>query len=257
VSARTRETLFVALAAFGARVAFAAWAGARFPAAADGAYYDTLARRLAHGDGYTWAWPDGAVTYAAHYPVGYPAILAVSYLALGASPVVAALANAGLGALAAVGVHRMLLHATSPKLAYAGAVLVGVHPALVAYTPAVMTEGITAALLAFAGALASRGRWRWLALAAIVLGVATLVRPQCVLLAPVLGALARRRACALDGRSGRDVLDRRVLPAVDGAKLRQDAPLRARERQRRLEPAHRRPDLDRRVDRGRRSARLP
>ena len=59
-----------------------------------------------------------------------------------------------------------------------------------------MTEGVTAALLVVAAALAARGargragvavgrrRWasRW--------GVATLVRPQSLVLAPVLGALA-------------------------------------------------------------------
>jgi hypothetical protein len=187
---RARETLFVGIAALVARLAFVAWAGARFPAAADGTYYDTLARRLAHGDGYTWAWPDGAVTFAAHYPVGYPAILALGYALVGATPIVAGLVNAAIGALAAIGAHRMLLGATSPKLAYAGAVAIGIHPALVAYTPAIMTEGVTAALLVAAGALAMRGSWSRVALGGVVLGVATLVRPQCLVLAPALGALA-------------------------------------------------------------------
>ena len=58
--------------------------GARraFPRSEDGHYYDVLARRLAAGQGYTWLWPDGAVTYAAHYPVGYPAMLALGVRAL-------------------------------------------------------------------------------------------------------------------------------------------------------------------------------
>jgi hypothetical protein len=45
----------------------------------------------------------------------------------------------------------------------------------------------------------ARGRrdpWRWLAGAGIVLGAATLVRPQCLLLAPVFGALAIRPGAA-------------------------------------------------------------
>ena len=55
-----------------------AWASGRVSRPSeDGHYYDVLARRLASGDGYTWLWPDGAVTYAAHYPVGYPALLAL------------------------------------------------------------------------------------------------------------------------------------------------------------------------------------
>jgi hypothetical protein len=196
VTGHKADTAFVAIAALAARFAFVGWAGTRFPATADGTYYEALARRIAHGDGYTWAWPDGAVTYAAHYPVGYPALLAGAYALAGASPVVVGLVNAVIGSVAAVGAHRLLLEATSRKLAYAGAIAVAIHPALVAYTPAVMTEGITAALLVGAGALAMCGGWRWLALGGVLLGVATLVRPQCLLLAPALGALAMRGARA-------------------------------------------------------------
>ena len=57
-----------------ARFAVVAWASGRFPAADDGHYYDVLARRLVTGTGYTWLWPDGAVTFVGHYPVGYPAL---------------------------------------------------------------------------------------------------------------------------------------------------------------------------------------
>ena len=192
-----RETAFVALAALVARLAWLAWAQGRFPATADGEFYDTLARRLALGEGYTWAWPDGAVTYAAHYPVGYPAILAAAYALFGASLNIAGLVNAFIGALAAVGAHRLLLVATSRGRAYAGAIVVAVHPALVPYTSAVMTEGVTAALVVVSAAIAGRARatrgsaaWGWLVLAGLVLGVATLVRPQCLLLAPALGAIA-------------------------------------------------------------------
>ncbi len=200
---RARETLFVVLAALGARLAWVAWAGRTFPAAADGVYYDTLAQRLAHGDGYTWAWPDGSVTYAAHYPVGYPAILAAAYAVLGASPIVAGLVNALIGAAAAGALHRLLLAATGRVAAYVGAVVVAVHPALVPYTSAIMTEGVTAGLVVIAAALAAgarrededreRGggrRLAWLVSAGLALGVATLVRPQCLVLAPLLGALA-------------------------------------------------------------------
>jgi hypothetical protein len=200
-----RDTLAVGLTALVARVAWVVWANGRFPAAADGVYYDALARRLAHGDGYTWAWPDGAVTFAAHYPVGYPAILALAYVGLGASVTVAGLVNAAIGSPAAVSAHRLLLGATTRGRAYAGAVAIAIHPALVPYTSAIMTEGVTAALLVAAAAVAGRARasmspWRALALAGLVLGVATLVRPQSLLLAPLLGALALRPGSAARGR---------------------------------------------------------
>jgi hypothetical protein len=73
--------------------------------------------------------------------------------------------------------------------------VVALHPALVPYTAALMTEGVTAALLVGAAALASRARGTgralpWLVAAGITMGVATLVRPQSLVLAPVLGALA-------------------------------------------------------------------
>jgi hypothetical protein len=57
----------------------------------------------------------------------------------------------------------------------------------------VMTEGIAAALLVIAVAVA-RGRYRrgWVGwgLAGLALGVATLVRPQCIAFAPLLGLIA-------------------------------------------------------------------
>jgi 4-amino-4-deoxy-L-arabinose transferase-like glycosyltransferase len=203
VKGRTRETVFVVMAALAARVAWVAWAGRTFPAAADGLYYDRLAQRLVHGQGYTWSWPDGAITYAAHYPIGYPAMLALAYAAFGATPIVAGAVNALVGAAATGAVHRLLLAATGQKAAYLGAVVVAVHPALVPYTSAIMTEGVTAGLVVIAAALAAgvrarslgdaerrRLRWGWLVAAGLVLGVATLVRPQCVALAPALGALA-------------------------------------------------------------------
>ena len=85
-SSARRDPSIVAGVALVARLAVVAWAGGRFPASGDGFYYDVLARRLAHGDGYTWLWPDGAVTNVAHYPVGYPAILAAAVRGLRRAP---------------------------------------------------------------------------------------------------------------------------------------------------------------------------
>jgi hypothetical protein len=71
---------------------------------------------------------------------------------------------------------------------------VALHPALVPYVAALMTEGVTASLLVVAAALADRGRDRraFLASAGLVMGLAVLVRPQSLVLAPIFGALAWR-----------------------------------------------------------------
>ncbi|CAN5476256.1 hypothetical protein BH09MYX1_BH09MYX1_64700 [soil metagenome] len=180
----------IAAIAAAARVVVIAWAASRFPASGDGQYYAKLADRIAHGLGYTWAWPDGVVTYAAHYPVGYPALIALADLVLGPSVASAMWLNGLLGTLAALAAHQILLPRTTPRRAFLGALVVALHPALLMYTPALMTEGVTASLLVIALALV-RGRTRAaFFFGALVLGIATLVRPQCLLLAPVLGLVA-------------------------------------------------------------------
>jgi Dolichyl-phosphate-mannose-protein mannosyltransferase len=191
---RRGDLLAVLGAALAARLAVVAWAWSRFPPVEDGHYYDVLAARLAQGLGYTWLWPDGAVTYAAHYPVGYPALVAVAYRVLGAAPGIAMLLNAAIGAAAAGAAWWLATEAATTRWRPLGAGLaVALHPALVAYTPALMTEGVAAALVVLAAAMAVQARrqarpWRWLVAAGVVAGIATLVRPQSILLAPVLGA---------------------------------------------------------------------
>src|SRR5271169_4957352 len=180
---RAKATWGVFAAALAARGAVVAWAAGRFPPTADGSYYDRIARRIAHGDGYTWLWPDGAVTYAAHYPVGYPAMLAGAYALFGASAAVAMLVNALIGAAGAAAMHRLALRAMSPGRALAAGLAVALHPALVPYTTALMTEGITAALWIVAAACAAAARdsgrsWWFRAACGVVMGAATLVRPQ-------------------------------------------------------------------------------
>jgi hypothetical protein len=175
------------------RAAVVVWAAGRFPASGDGTYYDLLARRLAEGHGYTWLWPDGAVTNVAHYPVGYPALMAAAYLVAGFRPAAPMGMNAIFGAAMAFAVHRLVAPSGSRRRALGAALAVGLHPALVPYTAALMTEGVAASLVVIAVALARwTPRWRWggVVAAGIALGVATLVRPQCLALAPVLGLLS-------------------------------------------------------------------
>jgi 4-amino-4-deoxy-L-arabinose transferase-like glycosyltransferase len=199
-----RDALVVLATALAARLAVVAWAAGAIPPAADGTYYHLLAGRLANGQGYTWLWPDGVVTYAAHYPVGYPALLAGAYAVLGVKPVVGMLLNALLGAAGAWAAFDLLTRVTGRRLALAGGLAAALHPALVPYTAALMTEGVTAALLVLSAAFAARARdavrgrraLAWLVGTGLTLGVATLVRPQSLALAPLLGCLAVRPVLA-------------------------------------------------------------
>ena len=124
----------------------------------DGHFYHVIATRIAEGHGYTWLWPDGSVTYAAHYPVGYPAIVGGLYALFGEHPVVAMAFNAALGALAVLAVHQVAASVATRRGAVLAALLVALHPALVFYTPALMTEGVVAALIAVAAWLVVRAR---------------------------------------------------------------------------------------------------
>lgn len=195
------DSALVAGVALLARVACLLWAGARFPPAADGHYYDVLARRVALGLGYTWLWPDGKVTFAAHYPVGYPALLGAAYAAIAPGVLVAGVVNALLGTAGAYATHRVAMRACGRGRALVAGLAVALHPGLVLYTPAVMTEAVTASLVALAAWAAcvardaarasDRDAPRPASLAALglALGAATLVRPQSLLLAPLFAAL--------------------------------------------------------------------
>ena len=137
------------------------------------------------------------MTYAAHYPVGYPALLAAGYGLFGTSPAVAREIDALLGTVAAVAAYELAKQRDASEARARGGPARRAAPGLVPYTPAIMTEGVTASLLVIAAWLASRERTRrcW----GSRLGVMTLVRPQMIVLAPLLGLASAERSasCAL------------------------------------------------------------
>lgn len=196
MTARRADVWVATGLALAVRLGVVAWGHRLFPPSEDGHYYDVLARRLASGAGYTWLWPDGVVTYAAHYPVGYPAILAAVYALFGASTGVAMTLNAVLGSAAAYGGYVLVDEPDVSRWRPLGAGLaIALHPALVPYTAAVMTEGVTSALLVLAAALACRARRgarsaAMLVAVGVAVALATLLRPESLLLAPVLGLFA-------------------------------------------------------------------
>lgn len=183
-----------------ARLAIVAWAASRFSPVEDGRFYHTIAGRIAAGQGYTWVWPDGVVTYAAHYPVGYPALVGALYALFGPRPLAVMLFNALAGAASVVAVHRIAATVSNRVGALSAALAVALHPALVFYTPALMTEGVTAAflsLLAWLALACSLGSGRSfisrIVLLGALFGLVTLLRPQLLILAPAFGALAATR----------------------------------------------------------------
>lgn len=202
-----RDGVLVGLFAVALRVVVSLWAWDRVPPTADGSFYHIVAQRIAEGQGYTWLWPDGAVTYAAHYPIGYPALMAGVYSFFGAVPGAMMIFNSllgGMGVWAAHGLCCELLEQSELRVyrrraSAVAAVLLAICPTLLLYTPALMTEGAVGVVLVVAarGALSFRRRTNVTVKTSVIaclilgstMGVATLLRPQSIVLAPALGYL--------------------------------------------------------------------
>ena len=160
----------------------------------DGHYYDFGARRIAAGFGYSDSVMLGGVSQWhpwCHYPVGYSGFLAIFYRIFGAGPHVAPVVNAVTGALLAVAVHRVgLLAFRNPWRARSAGLLLALLPEAIIYAALLMTEPLASLGPIVAVWIAARYRctfpWRAAAAAGVVLGLATLVRPQTVLGAPAL-----------------------------------------------------------------------
>src|SRR5258708_26333397 len=163
----------------------------------DGHYYDFGARRIAAGLGYSDdVTIDGRLVWHpwCHYPVGYSAFLALFYRMLGASHAIADAANALVGAALAVVTWALAKRALCTWRARAAGLIVALHPGLVLYAALVMSEPLAAPLTLVAFWLAVRDARpaRGLAMGALMLGIAALVRPQALLWAPFLPLLVAR-----------------------------------------------------------------
>ncbi len=161
----------------------------------DGHYYDFGAKRIAAGLGYSDDVISGGIAVWhpwCHYPVGYSGFLGLFYRIFGHGPLVAPAVGAFVGAALAVvtwGLAREVPAMGERRALVAGG-LVALHPGLVLYSPLVMTEPLAALLTLGAFWVCVRdARMRGLALAGVVLGLATLVRPQALLCAPFMGLM--------------------------------------------------------------------
>ena len=193
----------------------------------DGHYYDFGAKRIAQGFGYS----DDVMVAGrpewhpwCHYPVGYSAFLSVFYRLFGSATKVAPVTGAVVGALLAVttyglaryalrrgddavsrGVFARLGDRLGGGRAFLAGLLVALHPGLVLYAALVMTEPLAALCTTVSfwlyaatrpddGAPHGARSQGGLAAAALVLGLAALVRPQALLCAPfIVLHYARRR----------------------------------------------------------------
>src|SRR6187200_2223863 len=111
----------------------------------DAHYYHFGAERIAEGFGYTEdVIINGAIVAKpwVHYPVGYSALLGFLYKIFGTGLAVAPIANALIGALGVLVVHRLAMFYLSRNRARVAAGLAALHPGLIAYTVVVMTEGL-------------------------------------------------------------------------------------------------------------------
>src|SRR5690606_10133319 len=104
---------------------------------------------------------------------GYSGFLGLVYKLFGTGPHVATIANAVVGALLVVAVHRLARYATTPARARVAALLTALSPGLIVYAALLMTEPLAAFGLVTAPWLlardAARGR---LARGAVLAGAA-------------------------------------------------------------------------------------
>lgn len=196
-AARRSYAVTAALTALGFALRFGWGVGVRVAPAWDGELYERGARAIATGLGYSCFMfgprADPRVP-TAYYPVGYPAILGAFYAVLGVAPWVMALVGSLVGALTVALVHRLALRVSSPRAAFIAALFFACMPGQVIFASTPMTETAWGFFLTLAVYLLGRGDTPTrgsLVGAALALAVATYVRPQALLLAPLLPLIPR------------------------------------------------------------------
>ncbi len=153
-------------------------------------YYDRAREMLATG---RYA-EEGVST--AYWPVGYPAFLAGVMAVFGTEAVVGQITQLVVALITLLLLHRLCLKWTGDaKVAGVAALMLAAYPNPTGYVLVLFSEPLYGAMLLALLLLAHGARgWR-LVLLGVLLGLATLVKPQTLLLAPplvMLGQLAGR-----------------------------------------------------------------
>lgn len=166
---------------------------------ADAHWYYARALAIAAGQGYT---VDGVAT--AFWPIGYPAFLAALFALFGTSPWVGELANVVLALVAIVLAYALALRLFDrPAVARYTLLLLALYPTFIAHTSLLLSEllfvplMLLGVLLLLPQQLALPIRLLRLVVAGMVLGLATLTRPQAALIpVAVYAALVLQRRVA-------------------------------------------------------------
>ncbi len=174
----------------------------------DGVLYERAAQSIARGMGYVtymFVQRSSDTVPTAFYPVGYPAFVGALYRVFGEHIAVLHAGGVCVSALSVALAHRVA-HRVRPGIPAAlAALFAALLPGSVLFAPSAMTEPLFAAQLALALWALTRqphgATTPWLVIAGISLASATYVRPQALLVAPVLAALARPRADSLRARA--------------------------------------------------------
>ncbi len=184
--------------ALAVRLAWSAWTQPVPPRQSDPEYYHATALSLAHGDGYSVTaadrgfLPGGEAT--AFWPPGYSAFLAPAFAVVGDRLWTAWVMNAIAGALTIVPLYfigRRLFGETAGVLSAAIAALL---PSFVFWTPVLFSDTLFTFLFACAIAAVlhafdrNRARAPLIISAGLLIGFATLVRGQALVLVPIAAA---------------------------------------------------------------------
>ena len=153
----------------------------------DAAWYYSRAEKLAAGLGYLG--DHGAPT--AYWPPGWPLALSVPFSLFGASPLVVGLFNLATAVLGGWLLLDLARRVGGSELAARTALLLfAVYPNAIAYGPLALTEVFyTTLLLAICWLLVGGRKISTLVLAGLLLGVATLVKAQTLVVVPLILAI--------------------------------------------------------------------
>ncbi len=189
----------ILLTAFAVRLAWTLWTASVPPAFSDAEYYNSVALSLAHGDGYSVMFakggflPGGSPTF--FWPPGYPALLATFHLLFGDGLGVARLANVIAGTMTVLPIYVIGLRLFGKAAGLTGAVIAATLPSFVFWTPVLLSETFFTLIFACAVAVViavpdtgTSRHQRLIVLLGLLLGAATLVRGQALVLAPFAAA---------------------------------------------------------------------